>query len=105
LLKAIQLLKNEPIEFHFVGPVQISIPINTIRAFAGSAPFRGRRGRFLSKADVLIFPTLSDGFGLTQLEAPAWSLPIITSRFCGVVDDGVNGIVLDELARCTRGCL
>jgi glycosyltransferase involved in cell wall biosynthesis len=48
---------------------------------------------------VLIFPTLSDGFGLTQLEAQAWSLPIVASRFCGeVVRDGVNGIVLNELS-------
>ncbi|HWF89467.1 MAG TPA: glycosyltransferase, partial [Pyrinomonadaceae bacterium] len=43
--------------------------------------------------------TLSDGFGLTQLEAQAWKLPVIASRFCGeVVCDGMNGIVLDEVS-------
>jgi glycosyltransferase involved in cell wall biosynthesis len=47
---------------------------------------------------VFLFPTLSDGFGLTQLEAQAWQLPLITSRFCGeVVQDQVNGVVLPEV--------
>ena len=45
-----------------------------------------------------MFPTHSDGFGLTQLEAQAWKLPIISSRFCGeVVTHGRNGLVLDSI--------
>ena len=102
LLKAIRLLENEPIEFQFVGPVQMSIPYNLrnnprLRWFG--AVSRSDVDTFYRSADVLIFPTLSDGFGLTQLEAQAWSLPIVASRFCGeVVRDGVNGIVLDELS-------
>jgi glycosyltransferase involved in cell wall biosynthesis len=114
LLKAIQLLENEPIEFQFVGPVQISIPDNLrnhprLRRFG--AVSRDDVDVFYRSADVLIFPTLSDGFGITQLEAQARSLPIIASRFCGeVVEDGVNGIVLDELSpnaisAALRSCL
>ena len=46
-----------------------------------------------------MFPTLSDGFGLTQLEAQAWQLPIIASRNCGeVVTNGLIGWVLDEVS-------
>jgi glycosyltransferase involved in cell wall biosynthesis len=42
---------------------------------------------------------LSDGFGLTQLEAQAWKLPVIASRYCGeVVRDEVNGVVLEEVS-------
>ena len=42
---------------------------------------------------------MSDGFGLTQLEAQAWKLPVVASRFCGdVVRDGVNGLLLDEVS-------
>jgi glycosyltransferase involved in cell wall biosynthesis len=38
-----------------------------------------------------VFPTFSDGFGLTQLEAQAWILPIITTNFCGkLVEDEQN---------------
>ena len=59
---------------------------------------RGEVDSFYRKADLLILPTLSDGFGLTQLEAQAWSLPIVASRFCGeVVRDGQNGLLLENL--------
>jgi len=114
LLKAVRLLQNEPVEFQFVGPIQISVPHDLkknpkVRWF-GVVP-RSEVDAFYQKADLLIFPTLSDGFGLTQLEAQARSLPIIASRFCGkVVDDGINGIVLDEvspdtIAAALRCCL
>jgi glycosyltransferase involved in cell wall biosynthesis len=59
---------------------------------------RDRVGEVYSGADVFIFPTHSDGFGLTQLEAQAWRLPVIASRSCGdVVMDGDNGILLDAV--------
>ena len=66
---------------------------------ASGVHWHGPRGetaaRFYREADVFLFPTLSDGFGLTQLEAQAWRLPVIASRFCGdVVQDGVNGLLL-----------
>jgi glycosyltransferase involved in cell wall biosynthesis len=62
-------------------------------------------------ADVFILPTLSDGFAITQLEAQAHGLPIIASRNCGnVVENGVNGIILDEpsaacIAQSVRACI
>ena len=50
---------------------------------------------FYKSADVFIFPTHSDGFGLTQLEAMAWGLPVIASQSCAnVVTHRVNGLVL-----------
>jgi len=114
LLKAIDLLEHEPIEFYFVGPMQISIPHNLRNdprlRWLGSVT-RDEANKFYQDADLLVFPTLSDGFGLTQLEAQAWSLPIIASQFCGdVVRNGVNGIVLDELSpdaisAALRSCL
>jgi len=114
LLKAIRLLENEPIEFQFVGPVQISIPHdlqnNPHIRWLGAVP-RSEVGAFYGNADVLILPTLSDGFGLTQLEAQAWSLPIIASQYCGeVVTNGTNGLVLtglsgETIADALRSCL
>ena len=44
---------------------------------------RGEVARYYREADVFVFPTFSDGFGLTQLEAQAWKLPLVASRFCG----------------------
>jgi glycosyltransferase involved in cell wall biosynthesis len=114
LIRAIRLLEHEEIEFQFVGPVQISIP-DDIRnnprvRWRGPVP-RSEVGGFYQNADVLIFPTLSDGFGLTQLEAQAYSLPVIASPYCGeVVTNGKNGLVFNELsgeaiADALRSCL
>ena len=49
----------------------------------------------MKRADVLVFPTLSDGFGLVQLEAMAAGLPVITTSCCGeVVRHGVDGFIV-----------
>jgi glycosyltransferase involved in cell wall biosynthesis len=54
--------------------------------------------RLYRDSDVFLFPTLSDGFGLTQLEALGAGLPVIASRNCGrVVEDRVSGLVLPEV--------
>ena len=95
-------MTGENIEFWFVGPVQVSIPSwlkdHTQVKWFGAAP-RAKVETYYKQADVFILPTLSDGFGLTQLEAQAWKLPVVASRFCGeVVRDGVNGVILEEVS-------
>ena len=102
LLDAVQLLKGEPVEFWFVGPTQISVPqdlkLHPQCRWFGGAP-RVEVDSYYRDADVFILPTLSDGFGLTQLEAQSWKLPVIASRYCGeVVQDGFNGVLLDEVS-------
>lgn len=114
LLEAVRLLSGEHVEFWFVGPMQIRVPEELrlhpqIRWF-GVAP-RVTVESYYRDADVFILPTLSDGFGLTQLEAQAWKLPVVVSRNCGeVVRDGFNGVVLEEvtgaaIAEVIRGFL
>lgn len=101
LLEAVELLSGEPVEFWFVGPTQIDVPQSLrlhpqVRWF-GVAP-RVEVASYYRDADVFIFPTLSDGFGLTQLEAQSWKLPVIASRYCGeVVRGGFNGVILEEV--------
>jgi glycosyltransferase involved in cell wall biosynthesis len=114
LLDAIRLLRGEPVEFNLVGPRQIAVPEDLQNhpqvRWHGPAP-RAATDRFYRDADVFLFPTFSDGFGLTQLEAQAWKLPIITSRCCGeVVAHGRNGWILPEItpqsiADALRDCL
>src|SRR5262249_46552395 len=92
LLEAIRLLRGEPIEFTLAGDIQVEIPADMGDdprvKWVGSVP-REQTERFYRDADLFIFPTFSDGFGLTQLEAQAWSLPIVTTKLCGkVVEDG-----------------
>lgn len=100
LLEAAQIMQEVPIEFWMVGEVQVTIPaalqsLRTIKWF-GACP-RSGVDSYYRGADVFVLPTLSDGFGLTQLEARKWQLPLIVSRHCGeVVTDRANGIVLAE---------
>ena len=100
LFDAVNLLAGENVEFWFVGPVQVDIPsgIRDRAKWFGVVP-RSDVDKYYKDADVFIFPTLSDGFGLTQLESQSWKLPVVASRYCGdVVRDGVNGVVLEEVS-------
>ena len=101
ILEAIALLDNKPIEFWFVGRVEIDLPRSFKKhpqiKWIGSVS-RSNTNYYYQQADVFLFPTLSDGFGLTQLEAQAWKLPLITSEFCGaVVKDRINGLILPNV--------
>lgn len=99
LLEAVELLRGQPIEFWLVGSQGIDRPGQSDEQlrWIGSVS-RSATANYYQLADVFLFPTLSDGFGLTQLEAQAWKLPIIASRFCGaVVKDRVNGLILPEV--------
>ena len=96
MFDVVKLLADERVEFWFVGPAQVDLPA-PVRWF-GVVP-RVEVDKYYRDADVFVLPTLSDGFGLTQLEAQSWRLPVIASRHCGeVVCDGVNGVVLNEVS-------
>ena len=114
VLRAAQSLPSEPIEFLMVGPIQITIPedLRSTRKIRWVGPVaRNNVRNYYDQADVFILPTLSDGFGLTQLEALAHRLPVIASRQCGeVVIDHVNGLRLEEptaaaIEEALRSCL
>lgn len=100
LLEAVELLRDQLIEFWLVGSQDIAQPSQDKHSrirWIGSIP-RSATAKYYQLADVFVFPTLSDGFGLTQLEAHTWKLPIIASRYCGeVVQDRVNGLILREV--------
>lgn len=100
VLEAAERLRDRPIEFLIVGASEIKPPATehlNIRWINGVS--RSLTDRYYQQADVFLFPTLSDGFGLTQLEAQAWKLPLIVSKFCGeVVSDGINGKILPEVS-------
>jgi glycosyltransferase involved in cell wall biosynthesis len=102
LFDAIHLMHGAPVEFWFVGEPQVSIPAqlqaNPNVRWIGSIP-RSETVKYYRDADVFIFPTFSDGFGLTQLEAQASGLPVIASQNCGnVVEHGWNGLLLKAVS-------
>jgi glycosyltransferase involved in cell wall biosynthesis len=102
LFDAIKMLKSEPVDFTFAGPIGIKIPDDVSRMtnvrFLGPVD-KATAESLYRDSDVFLFPTLSDGFGLTQLEALGHGLPVIASMNCGqVVEDRVSGLVLPEVS-------
>jgi glycosyltransferase involved in cell wall biosynthesis len=102
VMDAMRLLDGEPVEWIIVGPSDFPTP-DDLRGRADirwEGPVkRSEAARYYREADVFLFPTLSDGFGLTQLEAMAWGVPVIATRRCGdVVQPGVDGWTLNEVS-------
>jgi glycosyltransferase involved in cell wall biosynthesis len=98
LMSAARRLPADRLRFVVAGPIGIS------REAVASAPSnmsflgpvtRDRVSDLYRSADLFVFPTLSDGFGATQLEAMAHGLPVIATRNCAeVVEHGVNGLLV-----------
>jgi glycosyltransferase involved in cell wall biosynthesis len=62
----------------------------------------------LAAADVLVFPSLTDTFGLVNLEAMACGVPVAAFPVTGpidVVEDGVTGALDRDLARAAERAL
>ena len=98
LIEAARSLDAGRFEFTVVGGIEISrlgleaAPPNM--RFAGLVP-RSETARYYREADVYVLPTLSDGFAITQIEAMAHGLPVVTTPNCGhVVTHGVDGLIV-----------
>jgi glycosyltransferase involved in cell wall biosynthesis len=98
LIEAAKILKDTDIRFVVAGPVKISkealstAPPNM--QFLGKVT-RDRTDALYREADVFVLPTISDGFAITQVEAMAKAVPVITTPNCGeVVTDGVDGLIV-----------
>ncbi len=98
LFQAARLLADEPIEFVVAGWIGVSeqairsAPPNV--RLVGPVP-RSQVPDYYRAADVFVLPTLSDGFAITQIEAMAHGVPVITTPRCGqVVSDGVDGLIV-----------
>ncbi len=100
LAEAARRLKAEkfPVEFVTIGPPSspelVNHPAFAGLVYSGQVP-RSEVKREFAAADVFVFPTLTDGFGMVLLEALFAGLPIVCTPNCGdVVRDGFNGRVV-----------
>jgi hypothetical protein len=98
LVEAARRLQSESIQFLLAGPLGISE--RAIQAFPSNIKLLGRvtrdrLGDVYRRAHVFVLPTISDGFGITQLEAMAHGLPVVATPNCGrVVTDGADGFIV-----------
>jgi len=100
LIEAARLLAREKIHFDVVGPISIST--DAVASAPSNMTFHGRASRnqvgfWYRNSDLFVLPTISDGFGLTQLEAMAHGLPVIATTNCGdVVSHGIDGMIVQS---------
>lgn len=98
LVQAARILRGQNIQFLLAGPCGISD--EAVRSFPDNITILGRvtrdkLGETYRRAHVFVLPTISDGFAVTQLEAMAHGLPVITTANCGrVVTDGIDGFLI-----------
>jgi glycosyltransferase involved in cell wall biosynthesis len=75
--------------------------------FAGYR-FGAELARMVGSADVLVFPSLTDTFGLAMIEALACGVPVAAFPVPGpidVIEQGVTGVLHEDLAVAVRSAL
>ena len=100
VLDAMAQLREEPVHFQILADVLVAVPPDLLASpkisWCPRVPHH-ETGAFYRAADVLLFPTLSDGYGLVQVEARSWKLPVFATRYCApIVQHERNGLVLPE---------
>ncbi len=95
ILDAMAELRDEPVHFHILADVLVAVPPEL--RFSPKIHWSPRvphheTGAYYRAADMLLFPTLSDGYGLVQVEARSWKLPVLAA----IVQHERNGMVLPE---------
>lgn len=100
LLEAWRSARLRDAKLRLVGPIALSAPF--LARYAGMFEHvphvpRADLEREYQSADLLVFPTLGDGFGLVIQEAMSCATPVLTTP-CGggpeCIDDGVEGWIV-----------
>lgn len=99
MFEAVDNLKGK-VELTIIGSGNLDIPLlhKHIKKhnYLGVLPHK-KVLQEMQKCDILLFPTLSDGFGMVVTEAMSQGTPVITTNNCGAADliqDDVNGWII-----------
>lgn len=97
VLEAAKRLKNKSV-FRMIGDIQITPSKKNLLSkyveLRGLVP-RSEMPKHYAWADIFLFPSICDGFGLVLLEALSAGLPVITTPNTGVViRDGIEGFIV-----------
>jgi glycosyltransferase involved in cell wall biosynthesis len=98
LYQAATMLNAGPYTFRAVGPVHLrnaaAAEVARRVELVGAVP-RSTMPRQYHAADVLVLPSISEGYGWVTHEAMATGLPVITTKnAAGIVRDGIDGFVV-----------
>lgn len=98
LIEAIKKLRSRKVEVKLAGVVNLRQELLVVPSaeveLLGPVP-RSDMPELMRWADLFVFPTLGEGFGLVQVEALACGTPVIATTECGeVVRDGIEGHIV-----------
>jgi len=101
LLEAVSKLRGD-VELAMVGeaanmPASVLERFDTSRVKWVGRQNKGQVREWMQKSDVLVLPSVQDGFGLVLAEAMACGCPVIATTHTGIedlIDDGVEGYVI-----------
>lgn len=95
----LEVAKKQHSKFNFIAIGNIHYDENYMNEAKKYVDFKGFLDRdslngLYKNIDLLLFPTLCDGFGMVQLEAMSFGIPVISSSNCAeVVIDNKNGFI------------
>lgn len=116
LIEAFKSIKNDTIKLTLVGNVQSVIrdmcKDDSRISLKGYIPHKMIHQEY-AKADLFVFPSLSDGFGFAPLEAMSYGVVCAVSDASGICDvilDGENGFIFKaessiEIKRIIEKCI
>jgi glycosyltransferase involved in cell wall biosynthesis len=84
------------------GPVRLRLQQQYPEAVFTGYKFGDELADHLAAADIMVFPSRTDTFGLVNLEAMACGVPVAAYPVTGpidVIDDGVTGALDEDLAK------
>jgi glycosyltransferase involved in cell wall biosynthesis len=90
------------------GPAHAQLAARHPDAFFAGYRYGDELAQMLASADVFVFPSLTDTFGLAMVEALACGVPVAAFPVPGpvdVIEQGVTGILHEDLAVAIRSAL
>jgi len=90
------------------GPLRSALQAKYPQVFFAGYKFGAELAAHVASADVFVFPSRTDTFGLVLLEAMASGVPVAAYPVMGpidVVQQGVSGVLDEDLAAATHAAL